>query len=291
MTYRTQSIDTSIEAEQFQVDLLRRAGALKRFRQARMLTESARTASWWAVRKAHPELSRLQAVLFFVKLVYGEQLAAELEQVFEQRKRNGMALNEEKMMLSQDMLDALNPVIDLLGKLNVPYLIGGSVASSLLGIPRSTNDADLVADLKFQQVGAFIAGLSPDEYYLSETAIIEAISRKRSFNLIHQPTMLKVDIFILKSEPFDLAEFARSVASPLQEGSPKLVKLASPEDMVLRKLTWFKAGGGTSEKQWLDVLGILKVQAGNLDKAYMQVWALQLAIADLLEHALEEAGL
>ena len=96
-------------------------------------------------------------------------------------------------MLSQDLVEAITPVVTVLEQLGVDYLIGGSVASSILGIPRATNDVDLVADLRWEHMAPFIAALETD-YYLSEVAFREALELKTSFNLIHQPTMLKVGL-------------------------------------------------------------------------------------------------
>ena len=210
-------------------------------------------------------------------------------------------------MIAHDVVLAIAPIVTLLEQLGIPYLIGGSVASSVFGIPRSTNDADLVAQMRAEHVKPFLDAISPDDYYLSETAMREALARRSSFNLIHQPTMIKLDIFISKDEPFDLIELARVVRSPLNEvaadnketgvslaASPLLasllvVNLASPEDLILRKLAWYRSGGETSERQWLDVLGILKMQAGNLDQTYMREWAGRLKVSDLLERVSQEA--
>lgn len=278
--YRTQSIDTAIEAERFQLDLLRQAGPIRRFRQVRSLTAATRQMSWATLRKRQAGLTVRQLALAFVGLIYGKELATEL---------SGQAEGVEgDLMLSHDLVEAIAPVVAVLDRLGVPYLIGGSVASSILGIPRSTNDADLVADLQAKHVAPFVAALQT-EYYVSETAMREALSRKASFNLIHQATMLKIDVFIFKCEPFEQVEMARRVRSALVEGL--MVNLASAEDMILRKLSWYQAGGGLSEKQWLDVLGILKMQTANLDVGYMQGWAIRLNIAGLLEQALREAGL
>jgi len=65
--------------------------------------------------------------------------------------------------------------------------------------------------------------------------------------------------------------------------------VASPEDTVLAKLEWFRAGGETSERQWADVVGVLKTLAGRLDEAYLKRWAAALGVEDLLERALAES--
>jgi hypothetical protein len=193
-------------------------------------------------------------------------------------------------MISDDILEAITPVIDTFEALNVPYLIGGSLASSTHGIARSTADADLVADLKAAQVPAFIARLEAD-YYVSEIAISEALNRHASFNLLHLATGIKVDIFILKTDPFNRTSFRRARGVQLDKTSQRQFRVDAPEDVLLQKLKWYRAAGGVSEKQWLDILGILKVQAGQLDRGYLAEWAARLDLSPLLERALDEAGL
>lgn len=189
-----------------------------------------------------------------------------------------------------DILAAITPVVETLEQLGVDYHIGGSVASSAYGFARSTLDADLVADLQLQHVDV-LADLLRTEYYLNEEAIREAIERRSSFNLIHLETMLKVDIFIPKGQSFDMMSAQRTQSVSLDKTTPRTYRLASPEDVVLHKLTWYKAGGGVSERQWGDVLGVLKVQARALDLSYLKLWATKLEVADLLSRAFEDAGL
>jgi hypothetical protein len=178
-------------------------------------------------------------------------------------------------------------VVDALEKLGINYLIGGSVASSVHGIPRSTQDADLVADIKESQVPELVAQLE-GRYYLVESAIREAVQRQSSFNLIDQATLLKVDIFVLKGQPFNQSSFSRRQETLLEQ-SFRPFNLYTPEDILLQKLVWFEAGGGVSERQWLDVLGILKMQE-HLDRAYLEEWATRLNLTGLLGKAWQEAG-
>ena len=119
----------------------------------------------------------------------------------------------------------------------------------------------------------------------------EAIQRRTSFNLIHFESMTKIDIFLLKSRLFDLQAFERTSSSGL-ENSPagRQFQLASPEDTILNKLEWYRQGGEVSERQWTDVLGVLKVQSKSLDRAYLLRWAVQLGVEDLLKRSLEDAG-
>jgi len=180
-------------------------------------------------------------------------------------------------------------VIDALEKLDIPYVIGGSMASSFHGVVRSTNDSDILADIKPNHVQPLAQTLRTD-FYLDEQAIAEAIRRKSHFNLIHLKTMFKVDIFMPR-RPFDARQLARRQPFPLSPKNQRVVYVDSPEDVILAKLAWYKMGGEVSERQWRDVLGILSLQQGRLDMSYLRQTAAQLSVASLLERALEQSRL
>ncbi|MGA9292814.1 MAG: hypothetical protein WBV81_09470 [Ignavibacteriaceae bacterium] len=118
--------------------------------------------------------------------------------------------------------------------------------------------------------------------------IAEAIKTKSSFNLLHLQSMLKIDIFILKDSTYSTKEFERKVKDKLEEDEkPINIYLCSPEDIILNKLEWYKIGGKTSEKQWSDILGVIKVQAENLDRDFLKYWAKQLEVFELLVKAFD----
>jgi len=192
-------------------------------------------------------------------------------------------------MNTPDILAAITPIIDVLEHLSVAYHIGGSVASSINGIPRLTIDVDLVADLRLEHVRPLVKQLE-ENYYIDADAVRDAIKRKSSFNAIHLDTMLKVDVFIPKSRLFDQAELGR-VQLKILEGSNRPFYVASPEGTILNKLEWYRMGGEVSDRQWNDILGVLKIQGTNLDMVYLQRWAAVLKVTDLLERALVDAGL
>jgi len=175
-----------------------------------------------------------------------------------------------------------------LDMLNVPYYLGGSWASGAYGQPRSTLDADIVADLEYSHVTPFAAAMAPS-FYVDTTMIREAIQLQRSFNLIHLVYFYKVDIFIGGTSPYKRSQLSRRRMNPLEFDLPDQVFFCSPEDIILEKLAWYRLGGEISERQWLDVRGVLKVQQPFLDYAYMRQWSGVLGVANLLDRAMEEA--
>ena len=192
--------------------------------------------------------------------------------------------------MSSDPIRVLLHVTELLERIGTPYFLGGSLASSMLGEPRSTVDIDLAIVLRSADVPALLAALGP-EFYVDEGAMRQAVERRSSFNAIHQPTVLKVDFFVLGDAPFDRAQLEGRRLSAALEGSDRRIFVSSPEDLILRKLDWYRQGGGVSDRQWRDVLGVLKVQAERLDLAHLRHWAAALALAEVLEQALAESGI
>ena len=179
-------------------------------------------------------------------------------------------------------------VADALEALGVPYAIGGSFASALHGVMRATMDADLVADLRQEDVAPFVQALG-ELFYANAEMMREAIGQHRSFNLIHLESMFKVDVFVARPRNFDRAQLARRQLHLLSEDPERRAYVASAEDTVLAKLEWYRMGGEVSDRQWRDALGVLKVQGLRLDLAYMRHMAAGLGVKDLLERALEES--
>lgn len=187
-----------------------------------------------------------------------------------------------------DTLRAALAAADILEELGVRWFLGGSLASSVHGIPRATFDADIVADLRPQHVGPMIERLGA-EWYADEGAIREALNRRSSFNLIHFDTATKVDVFLPKLRGFDAGEFSRSRKIPVAEGSNVEATICSAEDIVVAKLEWFRLGGEHSERQWEDVIGVLKLNSGQLDTDLLRQSAEEVGVLDLLQKALDVA--
>lgn len=186
-------------------------------------------------------------------------------------------------------LEVLHDVALKLTSLKIPYMVGGSFAGSYYGFARNTQDADVIVSMKNGDVDGFVKAFSED-YYLDRNSVEEALRRHTYFNIIHFRLSFKVDFFVLRPEGFQQESFARR--QPTRMGLDKQVEafLQTAEDTVLAKLDWYRQGGGVSELQWRDVVGILKVQSGRLDMKYLDHWARELGILDLLASALDDAG-
>ena len=185
----------------------------------------------------------------------------------------------------------LKRLLEAFEKLGIPYFAGGSLASSVHGMPRATRGVDLVADLTPPQVGALVREIG-GEFYLHPDTIRDALVAGRPFNLIHFESSYKFDIFPLRHDPYHLGEFARREFQPVRQwGDDFSLPVASAEDTILSKLVWFRKGGEVSERQWADARGVVEVRKDRLDTAYLRGWSVKLGVHDLLERLLVEAGM
>jgi hypothetical protein len=193
-------------------------------------------------------------------------------------------------MKDPDLLRAVKPIVQVLDELAIPYYIGGSIASSVYGMARSTIDVDLVADIESRHIMALMDRLEKN-YYMDDTAIADAIKRGSSFNLIHLETSIKIDVFIPRDEIYHHTAMDRRHRDTLfDENMITEFYFCSPEDIIINKLQWYVSGGEVSERQWLDVSGVIKVQAESLDTTYLLRWSKDLGLHELLVRAFEEAG-
>ena len=186
---------------------------------------------------------------------------------------------------------ALRRLVETLESLKIPFFVAGSVASSVHGVIRATRDVDLIAGLQPRHISFLVEALGK-EFYVDPDMIGDALRRGRSFNLIHFATAYKFDIFPLGDSPFEQAQFERRTPAAVSlEGIDQIeVPVASPEDTLLSKLAWFRAGGEVSEQQWNDIRGIVAIQKEKLDRAYLRRWAAHLKVDDLLDLALAQSG-
>jgi len=174
-------------------------------------------------------------------------------------------------------------------RLGITYFVGGSIASSLHGLPRTTHDVDIVASITASNLAAFANALAGD-FYVDEQMIRDTLASGECFNVIHLETMFKVDIFIARPNEKHQTEMTRRTKVELPELGATL-DVASPEDIILEKLRWYVLGGEVSERQWNDVLGVLKISGPHLDLAYLFEKAQLRGLTELLRRAQKAAAL
>ena len=190
---------------------------------------------------------------------------------------------------ADDLIAALEPVVEAFRTLGVRHYVGGSVASTIHGAIRSTMDVDVVCDLLLAQVDAFVAAFGAD-FYVSAAAVRQAIEQRSWFNLIHLPTAYKVDVFVSRGRTFDKAAMARAVVHRLPGAEAFGVPVATVEDSVVSKLEWFRLGDESSERQRNDVSRLVALHGDSLDKAHMRRMAESVGVGDLLDRLLAPAS-
>jgi len=184
--------------------------------------------------------------------------------------------------VSGSPLEALLLVLEVLRALEVRHAVVGSIASSLHGVPRATVDADLVVNLAPEQVERLVEALQ-EAFYVSASAAQEAVARGAMFNVVHLETGYKVDLYVAADNPYEQTKLARAVTLELADRGP--LPVVTAEDLVLSKLRWYRQGKESSERQWRDVQGVVRMQPA-LDRDYLGRWAPFLGVEDLLEKAL-----
>lgn len=191
-------------------------------------------------------------------------------------------------MTPADPLSVAVVVATVLEEIGIRYVIGGSVASSLIGEPRSTLDLDIMIDIDVLRVRQ-LAGRLRDNFYIDEESAVGAVHSGSSFNAIHLSSSLKVDFFPAEREAFAREQLERRRPVLLDPPGVTLYFYAA-EDLIVRKLMWFRAGGAVSDRQWRDVLGMLKAGEPALDFDLLRTAAAKVNAGDLLERVLREAG-
>ena len=190
--------------------------------------------------------------------------------------------------MTNDSIGVVLLVTDTLERLSIPYAVEGSLANSEYGIARSTLEASIIADMRPEHVGPFVSALSRD-FYVDHHMVERAIGREGRFTLVHYSTKFNMDVVIPRQRPFEQMQLQRRTASIVSTNPPRQVSVTSAEDAILSKLDRHRLGGGTSERQWREILGVLQSKAGHLDLPYLRHWAAELGVTDLLERALKVA--
>ena len=176
-----------------------------------------------------------------------------------------------------------------LERAGVDYIVSGGLASSSHGEPRATQDVDVAVHLRVDQLPKLLEEL-PEGLELDPGSARTAIREHGAFFLLHLPSYIKVDVYVCRQEGFHASAIRRGASAKLSSRPDRSARVASPEDIVVQKLSWYRQGNLASDRQWRDVLGVLKANRGALDSSYMRRWAADQGVSDLLSKALAEAG-
>jgi hypothetical protein len=267
--------DTSPEAQRVLTEAFRAMSPERKMRVIGEQYRMARALHEAGVRQRSPRATAMEVRDSWGAVLLGHAVWASV--------KRGAPMDQER-----EPGDILREVVQAFDTLGFAYAIGGSWASSLHGEPRMTRDADIMVE-PFAGSEAALANLLGSDYTISIDAARTANREGSSFNIIHNPTAFKVDVFVAKDPGFERTVLARRSTATLPTSSDRPLAWVTPEDIVLLKLRWYRLGHEISDRQWSDVLGVLRVQAGRLDWSYLESWAGALGIADLLARVRSEA--
>lgn len=278
LNYQSQSIDTNSKIDKFMMQAFRQMPVSKKAHLINEATKGIQQYNLIGIRNQYPNATPKEIQFYLAVRWLGKERA------------NLLYKENQRQIVDAESIRLALKMAEIFEALAIKYLIGGSVASSILGEPRATLDIDMVADLQISQVQPLVE-IMRGEFYIDDAMLTQAINSKSSFNIIHLDTMQKVDIFILSQQPLAQIEMQRRQQLVISENPLRTAWFATSEDIILQKLIWYRLGNQISDRQWRDVLGVMKVQGDQLDFNYLQEWAQRLNLIDLITQALREAGL
>lgn len=188
----------------------------------------------------------------------------------------------------KESLDVLREACAVFRTMGIAHALGGSMASSLYGVPRQTQDGDILAEPFGGREEEFESHFG-DAYYVNIESIRDAIRERANFSVLNLHVGFKIDVLIQDERPFDYEALRRRVEQPLSETPDDVVWVLTPEDVILSKLDLYRISAESSQQQWTDILGVLRVQGERLDETYLEHWANELSLNDLLCKAREQA--
>jgi hypothetical protein len=274
--YRPQASDTSIDADIYLFGRLRQQSLKQRVEMFAAHDRGVKKLCLAGVKMRHREATLEEIRLHFARAVLGEKFPPSFQPT-----------GGDETIWIQDSIALAGELHSFLESVKIPYYVSGGVASSIHGEPRSTRDLDLVISVQADQIDLLVTTLEAALYYCPAGAVEDLkLGRERMLNITHTETIANADLYVTDNTPFAMSQMTRRQLVDV-EGMPAFWVI-SPEDLVLQKLLWRR--GSQSEKQWRDVLGIVKLQAENLDYGYLTEWAERLELVDALIMAFTEAG-
>jgi hypothetical protein len=272
--YQPQSIDTSVESDLFFFHLLRQRSPLQRLMMGNDMIRSARQFSLSCLRSRFGNLPEPA----FAQKVALAWLQEDLPSNYTPH------LNQ--MTWIQDSTGLAAILHRILTALKVPYYITGGVAAIAYGEPRTTRDLDIVMDIAPTDIDRLVAALETEGFYVPGVEEVRS-GKMTALGITHIESISRADLVLSQTGDFDRSKFQR--IRPISIPDVGTFNFSSPEDVILAKLLWGQQS--ESEKQWRDVLGVLKVQGDSLDFAYLIQWASRLDLTELMQRAIAAAGL
>lgn len=274
--YRSQAEDTNIEADVYLFNRLRSLSLQQRIEQTVAHNRGVKKLCLAGIKSRYPNAPLEEICLYFARAVLAEKFPSDFKPT---------VINEK--MWIQDSITLAQELHQLLESVNIPYYVGRGVASTIHGEPRSTRDLDLVIEIQQDQIDILVKTLEAAAFYCPQGAVEDLKSgRNQVLNITHTETIANADIYVMDRSSFAVSQMLRRRLIDI-DGIP--IWIASPEDTILQKLLW--GSKSNSQKQWRDVLGILKLQSTNLDYDYLMEWARRLELVDFLTQAMTEAGI
>lgn len=220
--------DTHPRMEDLQVRMWRLASPTRKMHMLAELNATLRTLALAGLRARYPQATQTELHRRLAEILLGENAACKLS---------------GEVIMQGEPLEVTLKVTQVLERLGIAHLIGGSLASALYGMVRSTQDVDIIAEMRPEHIQPFVSALQ-DEFLIDEEMIAGAIQNHSGFNIIHREALFKVDVFVPRPRPFVKSQFARAQRQTFALEQEVSALFASPEDIILAKLEWYRMSGG-----------------------------------------------
>ncbi|WP_425216277.1 hypothetical protein [Tumidithrix helvetica] len=268
--YRPQAIDTTIETDLLCFALLRQKTVQEHLQMGAQLNRSARKFAIAGFRRQFAHLSFTQ-------------FSRKLAEAWLPNCPSTYIPQGSEMTWIQDSIQLAGQLDSIFKQLSIPYYVTGGVAAIAYGEIRTTQDLDIVIEISTEQIVRLSDLLEQQGFYVAglEQVITEQM---KTLQITHIESISRADLIVAVRNDYEQLKFTRRQSYPLESGIE--IDLASPEDLIVSKLSWQQ-----SEKQLRDVLGILKIQADNLDFAYIYHWAKVFGLTEVVDRLCVEAGL